>query len=79
MFRPTVLTALALLAALPAAAQAPRRDSLDAIARDYVRLALEAEQRDPGFVDAYYGPPAWAAAWPRSPRPTRSWRRSVRC
>lgn len=59
-----LLAALALLA-LPGAA-AP--DTLDAIARDYVRLALEAGERDPGFVDAYYGPPAWAAAAKARPR-----------
>ena len=32
-------------------------DSLDAVARDYVALTLEIGEREPGYVDAYYGPP----------------------
>ena len=36
--------------------------SLDDIARDYVRLQLVIGEREPGYVDAYYGPPEWAAA-----------------
>lgn len=47
-----------LAATLVAAAPGP----LDAIARDYVRLSLEAGEREPGYVDAYYGPPGIAAA-----------------
>ena len=59
--------AFAMLLAAPAAAQPA--DSLDAVARDYVRTMLEIGARDDGFVDAYYGPPEWrteAAANPRS-------------
>jgi hypothetical protein len=48
---------LTLVAAAPARAAAP--DGLDAVARDYVRLVLELGVRDDGYVDAYYGPPAW--------------------
>lgn len=55
--------ALALLAAAPVAA-AP----LDDIAQAYVKLALEAGEREPGFVDAYAGPPEWAAAAKAKPR-----------
>ena len=50
--------------AVPQAEQA-----IDAIARDYVRLMLEIGARDPGFIDAYYGPPEWredAAVAPRT-------------
>jgi len=43
------------------AATGPRTDPLDAIARDYVKLSLEAGEREPEYVDAYYGPPEWAA------------------
>ena len=43
-------------------------DSLDAIARDYVALTLEIGEREPGYVDAYYGPPEWAAAAKAAPR-----------
>src|SRR5688572_5095437 len=38
------------------------RESLDAIAADYVRLQLEIGEKEPGYIDAYYGPPEWQAA-----------------
>jgi len=53
-------------AALPA--QAPPRDSLDALARDYVALTLEIGERDEGYVDAYYGPAEWREAARANPR-----------
>jgi hypothetical protein len=56
---------LALLVARPAAASA---DSLDRIARDYVRLTLEIGERDAGYVDAYYGPGRWRRAAHAHPR-----------
>lgn len=34
--------------------------SLDAVAEDFVKLALAAGVHDPAFVDAYHGPAAWA-------------------
>jgi hypothetical protein len=43
-------------------------DSLDAVARDYVRLILEIGEREPGYVDAYYGPPEWQAEAQAAPR-----------
>ncbi len=43
-------------------------DSLDAVARDYVALILEIGEREPGYVDAYYGPPEWAEAAKAAPR-----------
>lgn len=39
-----------------AAHAAPSRDSLDAAARDYVRLQLAIGQKEDGYIDAYYGP-----------------------
>ena len=36
--------------------------SLDAIADDYVGLQLAIGEHEPGYIDAYYGPPEWAAA-----------------
>ncbi|WP_246152713.1 hypothetical protein [Sphingomonas montanisoli] len=33
---------------------------LDGLAADYVHLSLEAGEREPGYVDAYYGPKIWA-------------------
>ena len=62
---PALLFALILLAA---PARAAARDSLDAVARDYVRLVLELGERDEGYVDAYYGPPAWRRAAHARPR-----------
>jgi hypothetical protein len=38
------------------------RDGLDAIAADYVRLQLEIGEKEPGYIDAYYGPAEWQAA-----------------
>jgi hypothetical protein len=38
------------------------RESLDSIAADYVRLQLEIGEKEPGYIDAYYGPPEWQAA-----------------
>ena len=32
---------------------------VNSIARDYVGLVLEMGKHDPGYVDAYYGPPEW--------------------
>lgn len=52
----------------PAAPVGPGGDTLDAIARDYVALTLEIGEREPGYVDAYYGPAEWAEAAKASPR-----------
>jgi hypothetical protein len=64
------LLAACCLTVLAAAAPAPARDSLDALARDYVALALEIGERDPGYVDAYYGPAEWREAARANPRTT---------
>ncbi len=52
----------------PAPAPEASGDSLDAIARDYVALILEIGEREPGYVDAYYGPAEWQAAATADPR-----------
>jgi hypothetical protein len=52
----------------PTPAPDPSGDSLDAIARDYVALILEIGEREPGYVDAYYGPAAWQEAAKANPR-----------
>jgi hypothetical protein len=62
------LLLLGACATTPAARPDPSDDSLDGIARDYVALILEIGEREPGYVDAYYGPPEWAAAARASPR-----------
>lgn len=65
------LTALGLVTALmllvSACAATPSRGpggeaALNALAEDYVRLVLEIGEHEPGYVDAYYGPPEWAEA-----------------
>ncbi|HEX8624171.1 MAG TPA: hypothetical protein VF782_03745 [Allosphingosinicella sp.] len=40
---------------------APGRESLDSIARDYVKLQLAIGEKEEGYIDAYYGPPEWQA------------------
>jgi hypothetical protein len=43
-------------------------DNLNEIASDYVQMQLEIGEREPGYVDAYYGPPEWQAAAKSAPR-----------
>jgi hypothetical protein len=62
-----LLLGAALLVATPALA-APPAAQLDTIAKDFVRLTLEAGEREPGYVDAYYGPDEWAKAAKAAPR-----------
>jgi hypothetical protein len=57
---------LAACATTPPGSAAPA--ALDAAARDYVSLILEIGEREEGYVDAYYGPPEWAAAAKANPR-----------
>jgi hypothetical protein len=47
----------------------PARDSLDSIARDYVKLQLAIGEKEEGYVDAYYGPAQWQAEAKLAPRP----------
>jgi len=58
----SLLCLLGACATAPAARPDASGDSLDLIARDYVALILEIGEREEGYVDAYYGPPEWAAA-----------------
>lgn len=58
-------------AAMPAASPAtpdPSVESMGAIARDYVALILEIGEREPGYVDAYYGPAEWQDLARANPR-----------
>ena len=64
-----LLTLLIGLFALAACVSDPAAtDSLDEIAADYVQMQLEIGERDPGYVDAYYGPQEWADAAKAAPR-----------
>jgi hypothetical protein len=50
------------VATLGACAGIPKADmTLNTLAERYVRLALEIDVREPGYVDAYFGPEAWRA------------------
>jgi hypothetical protein len=54
---------------LAACATAPQpRQALNDVAQDYVRLVLEIDAHDPGYVDAYYGPAELREAARKSPR-----------
>lgn len=64
-----VLAACAGTASGPtAAAPAPAADTLDAISEAYVLLALRIGEHEEGYIDAYYGPPAWAEQAKADPR-----------
>lgn len=43
-------------------------DSLSEIAADYVQAQLEIGEREPGYIDAYYGPAEWQEAAKSAPR-----------
>ena len=60
--------ALLLGASAPALAASAGGPKLDVIAKAFVRLSLEAGEREPGYVDAYYGPEALAKAAKAAPR-----------
>ncbi|QPQ54462.1 hypothetical protein IC614_08940 [Allosphingosinicella flava] len=45
-----------------------RQDNLGEIAADYVQMTLEIGEREPGYVDAYYGPKEWQDAAKAAPR-----------
>ena len=68
--RPTVrfvLTGLLVLSAPIqeiAAQEQEQAETLDAIATDYVQLALAMNEHDVGYVDAYFGPPELAETAP---------------
>lgn len=68
-----LLTAQTLAAAPPKAPETP----LAPIARDFVKLTLEAGAREPEYVDAYYGPAEWAAAAKANPRSIPDLRRAA--
>jgi hypothetical protein len=66
MLRRLLLAPLLALAAC--ATPTTPRDSMDAIATDYVKMTLALGEREEGYVDAYYGPPEWQAAAKRDTR-----------
>lgn len=64
----SLLCLLGACATAPATTPDASGDSLDLIARDYVALILEIGEHEEGYVDAYYGPPEWAAVAEANPR-----------
>lgn len=63
-----ITRSFALAGALALAACASTPPSLDTLAEQAVRLELEFNTHDEGFVDAYYGPPEWREAAEAEPR-----------
>ncbi len=59
---------LAMLFAAACATTQDRADSVDAVAEAYVRMSLEAEKHEAGYVDAYYGPAEWKQQAEAAPR-----------
>ncbi|HJV43339.1 MAG TPA: hypothetical protein VJ655_17125, partial [Caulobacter sp.] len=55
----------------------PGPEMLDKIAGDFVRMTLEAGEREPGYVDAYYGPREYLTAAKTAPRPVYLLRREA--
>jgi hypothetical protein len=68
--------AVGLLLGVPAFAS-PGSELLDKIAVDFVRLTLEAGEREPGYVDAYYGPEEYQRAAKLAPRPVSTLRKEA--
>jgi len=66
--RAWVLSLVAVVISGCASVGGSRDVSIDALAQDYVRLALEIDAHESGYVDAYYGPEAWREAARRNPR-----------
>jgi hypothetical protein len=60
---------LVLILAACSTAPAPRAVGFETLARDYVGLVLEIGEHEEGYVDAYYGPPAWREQARRNKRP----------
>ncbi len=70
MRAPLVVLAVAVVACSGCRAPGRGSDPLDAVADEYVRLVLAVGRHDPGYVDAYYGPPEWKEEAARGePRP----------
>lgn len=68
----TAALAAALMLGSAAVAQPARTASselLDRVAEDFVRMTLEAGEREPGYVDAYYGPVHLMDTAKLAPRP----------
>lgn len=75
-----VFASLAAVAAVSFSAPAlasPASEMLDKIAGDFVRMTLEAGEREPGYVDAYYGPREYLVAAKTTPRPVYLLRREA--
>lgn len=58
----------ALLLAACASMESGAMRDINELAEDYVRLALEIDTYEPGYVDAYFGPAEWREAAKANPR-----------
>ncbi|HWT51412.1 MAG TPA: hypothetical protein VN113_04430, partial [Caulobacter sp.] len=55
----------------------PASEMLDKIAGDFVRMTIEAGEREPGYVDAYYGPAEYLNGAKVAPRPVSALRKEA--
>ncbi|MES2904163.1 MAG: hypothetical protein V4696_08265 [Pseudomonadota bacterium] len=53
----SLLIATSMMAGCQSIGETGPGDSLDSVARDYVRLSLAIGEKEEGYIDAYYGPP----------------------
>lgn len=63
-----ILLSGAMLAIAACASASEEKVALDDVARDYVRLVLEIDAHESGYVDAYFGPAEWREEARKSPR-----------
>lgn len=75
--RALVAAMIGLVLAACASVAPPPRSQLDSIAERYVKLVLEIGAHEEGYVDAYHGPPEWAAAATTGKRDVESLRREA--
>ncbi|MFT3725960.1 MAG: hypothetical protein QM773_20545 [Hyphomonadaceae bacterium] len=66
--KPWLASVVALALAACASVESRVPQSLDNIAHDYVRLVLEIDAHEPGYVDAYFGPSEWRDEARKNPR-----------
>jgi hypothetical protein len=66
-----------LLGAANPALAGPSTRKLNQVAVDFVKLTLEAGQREDGYVDAYYGPKVLAEAAKAHPREVKALRKEA--
>lgn len=67
-YAPALVLSLLLVGCAPTERAVDPQATMNDLATRYVKLALSLERHDPGYVDAYFGPPAWPAQADSAPR-----------